>query len=620
MSVQTLEAVKADARTVREILDKNKYEVDVFQREYVWQRKQIEQLLADLESKFFSKYKDTDERKDVQNYPTYFLGSIIISLKGNKRTIIDGQQRLTSITLLLIYLNNLQKSSKDTVEISNLIFSEKYSVKSYNLQIADREACINALYSDKYDQYDATNETESVKNILARYHDVVELFPDELKHKTLPHFIDWVIDNVIFVEIKTYTDEDAYTIFETMNDRGLNLTPTEMLKGYLLSNIQPTEQKLQANELWKERIFKLKQIGKEEDLEFFKAWFRAEYAQSIRRGKAGAENEDFETIATRFHSWIRDNKDRIGLKSSTEFHNLIVRNFDFYSKLYLTIDKASSHFDKSLEHVYYLEQRGFPRSFYFPLLTAPVTMSDDAATVRKKLALVSRFLETFLVYRAVNSRTLAYSSIRYTMFSLTKDIRDKSVQELTKMLKERVMGFEEKLDGIGSLVLHRQNKRFIHFLLARMIRYVEQKCGVASSFEDYVNTTHNSKPFEIEHIWSDKFEEHKDEYGQLADFEKARNSFGDLLLIPKGFNQSYGSLPYEQKLPHYYGQNLLAKTLSIQCYQNNPSFLKYAQNSKLPFKSYEHFKSKDITDRQKLYQRICEEIWSLQGFDEIANG
>ncbi len=51
---QTIEAVKADAKSVREILDKVKYEIDVFQREYRWERKQVEQLLSDLESKFFS--------------------------------------------------------------------------------------------------------------------------------------------------------------------------------------------------------------------------------------------------------------------------------------------------------------------------------------------------------------------------------------------------------------------------------------------------------------------------------------------------------------------------------------------------------------------------------------
>jgi uncharacterized protein with ParB-like and HNH nuclease domain len=76
------------------------------------------------------------------------MGSIIISIRDGKRYIIDGQQRLTSITLLLIYLNNLQRNRQDQVRINDLIFSEKYSEKSYNIQIEDRIECINSLYNN----------------------------------------------------------------------------------------------------------------------------------------------------------------------------------------------------------------------------------------------------------------------------------------------------------------------------------------------------------------------------------------------------------------------------------------------------------------------------------------
>ncbi|MDG6998874.1 MAG: DUF262 domain-containing protein [Nitrososphaerota archaeon] len=616
----TLEAIKADAKTVREVLDKNKYELDVFQREYKWERKQIEQLLADLETKFFSNYQKAHERKDVQKYSKYFLGPIIISLKEGNRTIIDGQQRLTSITLLLIYLNNMQEAKSEKVPINDLIFSEKYGEKSFNIQIPERRECIEALFNDQSDGYDSSKAGESVKNILARYQDIIELFPEELKNDALPFFIDWLIDNITFVEIKTYTDEDGYTIFETMNDRGLNLTPTEMLKGYLLSNVGPPDQKLELNDLWKARVFELdERIGEDEDQEFFRAWLRAKYAQTIRPGKAGAENEDFEKIATRFHQWVRDNKENLGLKTSTDFYNFIRKNFDFFSTLYLEIHKAAMAFDKQLEYVYYLEKGRFARSFYFPLLLSTVEMADDRDDVRKKFALVSRFLETFMVFRSVNFRTLSYSSIRYTMFNMIKEIRGKSVDELRDILKEKVNGLDNKLENFGDLRLHGMNKRFIHFLLARLTRHIEEKCGVASNFADYVNPD-LARPFEIEHVWSDRYALHKDEFDDSADFEEYRNKIGALLLIQKGPNQSYNDDDYESKLPLYFGQNLLAKSLSEKCYEKNPDFLRYVRESGLHFKPRDHFRKNDILERQKLYQEICEEIWSLKGFDNIAEG
>lgn len=612
-----MKEIHADDKTVRDVLDKVKYIVDFFQREYRWERKQIEQLIDDLTTKFLANYEESHERKEVKNYDRYYLGPIVLSDKKEGLSIIDGQQRLTSITLLLVYLNNLQNERKDVVALKDLIFSEKYAEKSFNLQVEDRKECMEALYNDQ--EYDTTNKGESIRNIVERYKDIQELFPEELKEKALPYFIDWLIDNVIFVKIITYSDEDAYTIFETMNDRGLNLTSTEMLKGYILSNIREIEQKHKLNDAWKDSILDLKEISKEEDLEFFKAWLRAKYAESIRPGRKGAANEDFEKIGTRFHSWVRDNKDRIGLSSNSDFYNFVMKDFQFYVTLYLKISNAATKLKQELGSIFFINERGLAYSIYFPLLMAPINVTDDEDTITKKLALVSYFLEMFVVFRAVNYRNYSHSSIRYTMYSLVKEIRNKKVQDLAKLLKEKVSQFEENLEGFKDLIMHGQNKRFIRFLLARITTHIEQKSGMPSNFEDYISRD-IEKPFQVEHIWSDKFEEHRDEFDQKSDFEEYRNSVGALLLVPEGFNQSYGDLPYEEKLPHYYGQNLLAKSLNSRCYEKNPSFLKYKQSSGIPFKSVLHFTKESIVERQALYQAICEDVWNLEGFNKIVNG
>ena len=606
--------IRAEDKTVRDVLDSVKYTIDFFQREYKWERKHVEQLIDDLTTKFVANYKQTHQRKEVRNYERYYLGPIVLSNKGNGNSIIDGQQRLTTLTLLMIYLNHLQKEREDKVPLNDLIFSEKYGEKSFNLQIEERQECMEALFHGR--DFDPSNKSESVKNLVERYNDIQELFPDELKDKALPYFIDWLRDNVIFVQITTYSDEDAYTIFETMNDRGLNLTPTEMLKGYVLSNLGDNEQKVRLNEIWRSNVFELNRIEKDEDLEFFKAWLRAKYAETIRPGRKGAANEDFEKIGTRFHNWVRDNKEKIGLHTSQDFWNFVERYFDFYAKLYIKICEAAVEEKENLESIYYINERGLAPSIYFPLLMASVRVEDDEDTIIRKLALVSKFLEMFVVFRAVNYRNYSHSSIRYTMYSLVKEIRDKSVEELAGILKNKVRYFEENLNGFKDLRLHGQNKRFIQFLLARMTVYIEQSCGIKSSVMTYIERD-NKRPFQVEHIWADNFEEHRDEFDQRDEFEKWRNKIGALILLPEGFNQSYGALPYEEKVPHYFGQNLLAKTLSPQCYERNPDFLRFKEESGLPFKPHEHFKKRDIEERQYLYQKICEQIYDLRVFDEI---
>jgi uncharacterized protein with ParB-like and HNH nuclease domain len=65
MEVNVINEIKVDAKTIRNILDKEKYEIDFFQREYKWGRKQIEQLIDDLSTKFLSNFNESHERKNV---------------------------------------------------------------------------------------------------------------------------------------------------------------------------------------------------------------------------------------------------------------------------------------------------------------------------------------------------------------------------------------------------------------------------------------------------------------------------------------------------------------------------------------------------------------------------
>ena len=185
--------IVAHAENLRTLLN-NKYTVQYYQREYNWQTKQIEELIEDLTNEFNEFYKDGDKQPDVRNYGDYFLGPIIIT---NDNAIIDGQQRLSSLTLLLIYLNNLQKQRPDLpkVNVDNLIYSEMYGQKTFCINVPEREACLASLF-EKGD-YDINNErSESVINLYNRYKDIERIFPDELKENALPVFIEWLIDNV----------------------------------------------------------------------------------------------------------------------------------------------------------------------------------------------------------------------------------------------------------------------------------------------------------------------------------------------------------------------------------------------------------------------------------------
>ncbi|PRY11901.1 uncharacterized protein with ParB-like and HNH nuclease domain [Pontibacter ummariensis] len=605
--------IEAKDYSIRDVLDNKKYTIDYFQREYKWQKNHIEQLVADLEAAFFNNYKPEHERREVSNYNSYYLGPIVLSEKDGKKSVIDGQQRLTSLTVLLLYLNNLQKGRDKKVNIDSLIYSEKYDEKSFNLDVPERKHCLDALFQDgEYEVKDS--DDESIKNITERYEDVANAFPEELKGEALPYFMDWLVDNVVLVVITAYSDDNAYTIFETMNDRGLNLTPSEMLKGYVLSKVKSDSSKRTAiNDIWKKEIKKLHEYNTDEDLRFFQSWFRAKYAITIRPGKVGSANEDFEKVGTRFHTWVKDNQEKLGLYTSSNFFEFVDAKFTFYTKLYRKIMDAQITLTKGLEHLHYANMWGFASSLADPLYMAPIRLEDSEEAIYQKLNMVGRYIETFSVRRSVNFRTFSQSSIRYTMYNLVLEIRDKSVEELGIVLREKLESMEEKLSGVQNFHMHGQNKYFVKFFLSRITSHVEQSSGRNTSFSTYFNPS-EGKPYEIEHIWANRIEYHTDEITQTEEFRHVRDMIGDLLLLQRGTNQSFSDASYEDKLPHYLKENLLAQSLHEACYQKNPNFRAYIAASGLPFKPHDQFKRKDIEERQELYQKIAEDVWGLDFF------
>ena len=601
--------IDADDRNIFDVLNERKYTVDYFQREYSWEKKHIEQLVTDLTSTFLGIYTKGDNRAAVQHYNNYYLGPFVVASKDGMKSIIDGQQRLTSLTLFLIFLNNRQKELGGKESIEPMVFSEKYGQKSFNLQVEERKNCLEKLFLEGY--YDVQpDDDESTISMANRYADIEEAFPEEIKGEALPYFLDWLKYNVILIEITAYSDNNAYTIFESMNDRGLNLTSSEMLKGYILSRFSAPKDREKANLFWKKSIQSLHRHCKDEDQKFFQAWLRSQYAETIRQSKSGSSNEDFEKIGTRFHSWFRDNLSKIGLKADSpeEFRTLVHEEMNYYLGAYLSILHAQKEEKPGWEHVFYHNKWGIADSLGFPLMLAPLKSTDSPDVMRQKINEVARFMETFAVRRSINFRKFGASSIRYTMYTLVKELRGKDLDSLRTILKGKLNEMGEKFDGIAQFRLHGMNRYFVKFLLSRITSFIEQQSGTSTNFSTYF-AGQGTKPFEVEHIWADKFDEHRDEFEQQHDFNNYRNRIGDLVLLPQGTNQSYGAMSYGEKQKHYLKENLLVKSLHPKAYENNPNFIGMIKNLGVDFKAHESFTKADIDERQALIQGLCKAIW-----------
>ena len=607
-----MKSIDGRAKTVRELMDGAKYTIDFYQREYAWQERQVRELTDDLTGKFLDFYDEGHARHEVENYGHYFLGSVVISHKRGQRFIVDGQQRLTTLTLLLIYLHHLQGEREGKVDVQKLVYSEKFGRRSFNLDVPDRTKMMERLLNNE--PADLNGQSESVRNIAERYANLADHFPEEVADGALPYFVDWLLENVHLVEIEAYSDEDAYTIFETMNDRGLSLSLPEMLKGYVLANIRHEDDQRTVNTLWKAHMQAFKDLGDEEDGDFFKNWLRARYAETIRPGKKGAENKDYERIGSEFHRWVRDQRERLGLDDSDDFMRFVTRDLDFYARQAQTIRQAARKPTQGLESIRYNEERGF--TLQTQVLLAALEPSDSPEVVRSKLGLVGDFLDIWLARRVWNFRTIAYSSVKYTVFTLTRELRGRSVAELSAYLREQLDAQDETFARNPHLRLHQQNYRQVRHILARLTHWVDSECGLVSHFDDLVSKG-SARPFEIEHIWANHYDRFSEIYAHPADFDQERNRLGGLLLLQRGLNQSLGDGTYEDKRDAYVskGQNLLARSLHPMAYPNDPAFKQLRQRTGLPFKPYDAFGPDEQHERQELYIRIAEWVWNPSRLD-----
>ena len=613
--------------TLTKILSHRRFTVDVFQREYRWGRKQIEQMLSDFQGTFENDYDPDkhDTSAEVMNYGFYYMGCIICT-GGTPNKIIDGQQRLTSLTLLLIYLNNLQHSESQkgyqSVQFEDMIYDDHFGTKSFNIDVEERLLCLKALVDDNASSYTADNE--SAQNMLDRYKDIEELFPDELKGEALPYFIYWIKEKVLLLEIDTPSEDEAHTIFLTMNDRGLSLNSAEMMKAYIIQQIAEAD-RANVNHKWQENINRIKNstsydtsgVVNTEDVDFISTWLRANYANTLREGRKGATDEDFELLGEKFHTWVRNNaKNGMGLAKSSDYKALILDEMTKVTDVYLRIRNYSTKLTAGYEEVFYNANRDL--NYQIMLILSAVKKDDPDADVNSKIKMVAKFVDDFATIRIFNFKKVNWNTNKYLLFRVMKEIRNQDCKTVGMVLVRALRRMDVSIDAITKLSLNQFSGRYMLHLLARFTSFVNEKMGNPSQFDVFVDRQRKGNTYDIEHILPDDYDSYKNEFADVDDFQTCRQNIGNLIILTRDKNRSYQAMKYQEKVKKYSGDNVLAQALNSIAYQNNPKFLPIA--NQYGFKAISNFKKESIAERAKIYLQMAVDIWDPDSIKNIAGG
>ena len=629
-----MKKVHGVTKNVGELLRSEKFDIGYFQREYAWSEKNVCELVDDLLESFFEKYKTGDERSKVDTYGHYFLGSVIISDEDGRKVIIDGQQRLTTLTLILIYIYH-QIDDEDKGSLHDLILSRKYGKHSFNLDVEERTDCMDALF--KGNEFDEKGQPESVVNILQRYRDIEKHRLGKMNDKTLLCFTDWLLHKVHLVEITSYSDVDAYTIFETMNERGLQLTPTDKLRGYLLSKMEP-EVRERVNRVWHSHILDLRKnegikslLYYDEAAHFIRNLLLSQFAETFSEedtanvwafeklpvnpfgssSDAEQDDTDFSMIGQGdFSSWVRKHReDRLNLTSSSSFARFIEEYFVFFSKWYLYISgTANTPVDES-DVIYLMSSSNLLMPNYLLFFT-PLCCGERNEESLRKIRIVAKYIDILVARGSWDQGAAMYGYGLGTSPQLIIDARRKPAPELADLLIQRLQTEKGAFASNNALRSDGWNRMALRGLLARIMRYVEINSKRESQYKEYVKGDGDDWQYEIEHILPKNPQEQDGDFEGRAEY---RNYIGSLLLLPKSINASLGAKSYAEKREHYLKQNLFAQSLHEKAYQNNPGFCRF--NTRLykdigyKFKPYSVFDKNAILERQELYRAIAKKIW-----------
>lgn len=235
-------AIKGEAFKLSKVFSSDfQYLIPNYQRPYSWEVENIEQLFDDLYDFFQG---DTEE--------TYFLGSVVVIKKDHfpESYVVDGQQRLTSLTILLSVLASFlsDKSKANSIELyikqpENLAESIPAQPR-LTLRKQDNDFFSKYIQNIKIEELKSINidsdcKTDAQKNIYKNTLALVKRVKDKFEwdEEGIFEFCKFIIQKCCIVIVSTPNEKSAFRIFSVMNDRGLDLLPSDILKSYLIGKM-----------------------------------------------------------------------------------------------------------------------------------------------------------------------------------------------------------------------------------------------------------------------------------------------------------------------------------------------------------------------------------------------
>ncbi len=532
--------MKADSLRISKVFSTGgdvHYFLPHFQREYAWDKSNWQTLLKDVIS-IYDEY-------DNNNEPEHFMGALMVINDGTRKgtvpafKLVDGQQRLTTISLVLCALGRLVKDSQP-----NLYKKTQRLLINHD---EDGPLFFKVLPTTKYGDRDAymaivqgkipSNQTES------RIPLAFEFFYKELGHRINQGILDperffIVLTNclqVVFIDLDQR--ERPYEIFESLNSKGKPLSQADLVRNYIAMRLpEPTQEKV-FGEYWSdiENLLQEKRTVGRSRLGELTAFLR--HYLAFRSGVLCNE----EHVYARFRDRIE--KEFVSSELFVAEIATLKRFAEYYNSLLRPHHESDASIRTALTRLYKLET-----STAYPFLLAVYDAGYEGKISREDFLEGLQILENYIVRRYLAGEQTNYLNKMFpTLWPEIKHTKDNFVDALKKLLISKNYPSDNRLrKTVSTLQLYdgrSQSRAKVCLILEGVNRYLSTGTGG--------HTVLDGDPT-IEHIMPQSTDSDKVWQKELGvswedTFHEYLNTMGNLTLVTQEWNSSLSNGPFNQK-------------------------------------------------------------------------
>lgn len=622
--------------------EKSSIKIPLMQRKYEWSKELIEKLYNDV--------------LNIKKGEYHYISQIVYSFKDNKYKILDGQQRLTSIFILLTasvhQYNELQKNFNDHNFTWDSLLSKLYNSETGNIPASDLFTRVygNEDFTAFSRLLDFTLKTEinlHRTSIWVNYEHILIKIREKLdKLKTIREKHDFLfkltfnILNSLLFTANLNNQESEFEIFENLNTLSKELSKIDLLKNYLLSFVKEEHLDLKESELQvefdKHILSKFSNKGKvESNINKFVLYFISLESYLFKEGNKEKFNY--------FKNLVRK-KYNFGEKGSLTFDEFWPKIQDFGKEIDLFFEMTTleqyTRKDSNLR-IYWDLLFTFNRRFvYTPIISyliktfGPKGELTEITSKNKKQVNKVRTLLFELEKYEIFFQVVAYrgQSLTNPMKDVLEDLRKKVDKDGDITQKEFAELFKGKNSRLNKMIQTPELEKFIEriknesisektqfSILNRLEFFKEMNEG--NKFEIALNpskthqgmsipwekkpTREHVVPQEIENTsWVEYLEKENEDL--QSEHNSHLNMIGNLLIADQKYNSQFSNDSFKKKLKQYDGIKSVKESLTFKGYKDDKNKI----NLKSLFEYVESFKFDDISERSIEISKILKLIYS----------